>query len=249
MSEESKIDDPAATQQAAKEVANEIKGASVESESEDELPPAAEGTASTSTTAAGAAAKKKKSKRKRIKAALGGGSGSSEASGSKDDSSKLIGAMNKEQIGEMLKMNPSLAQQLGVTGSGDVSGEAVEALKRLKLEDIMSGLASSGKNVKDMGSYKFWQTQPVPKFGDSEKLLEEGPFKVITVDQVQKDPGPLVDGFEWVTMDMTSDEEIDEVFTLLYGHYVEDDEAMFRFNYSKSFLKWYASNFSYPEYG
>jgi glycylpeptide N-tetradecanoyltransferase len=47
-----------------------------------------------------------------------------------------------------------------------------------------------------------------------------------------------VDGFEWVTMDLTNDEQIQEVYTLLYGHYVEDDEAMFRFNYSLSFLKW-----------
>jgi glycylpeptide N-tetradecanoyltransferase len=39
-------------------------------------------------------------------------------------------------------------------------------------------------------------------------------------------------------MDLTKDEEIEEVFTLLYGHYVEDSEAMFRFNYSKSFLRW-----------
>lgn len=25
----------------------------------------------------------------------------------------------------------------------------------------------SGKNQKDMASYKFWQTQPVPRFGQS----------------------------------------------------------------------------------
>jgi glycylpeptide N-tetradecanoyltransferase len=29
-----------------------------------------------------------------------------------------------------------------------------------------------------------------------------------------------------------------EVYDLLNGHYVEDDAAMFRFNYSVSFLRW-----------
>jgi glycylpeptide N-tetradecanoyltransferase len=135
-------------------------------------------------------------------------------------------------------MNPSLAHQLNVGEGSDLSGKEVSnAMKKLSLEEIMTGLASSGKNVKDMAAYKFWQTQPVPKFGDN-SIVEEGPFKIIDLEKVSKEPGPLVDGFEWVTMDLTNDEEIQEVYALLYGHYVEDDEAMFRFNYSLSFLKW-----------
>jgi glycylpeptide N-tetradecanoyltransferase len=39
-------------------------------------------------------------------------------------------------------------------------------------------------------------------------------------------------------MDLTNDAEMEEVEKLLYGHYVEDDEAMFRFKYSNSLLKW-----------
>ena len=35
--------------------------------------------------------------------------------------------------------------------------------------------------------------------------------------------------------------QLEEVYELLTGHYVEDDEAMFRFNYSVSFLNWYTS--------
>jgi glycylpeptide N-tetradecanoyltransferase len=31
-----------------------------------------------------------------------------------------------------------------------------------------------------------------------------------------------------------------EIYDLLYGNYVEDDDAMFRFNYSIPFLRWYA---------
>ena len=33
--------------------------------------------------------------------------------------------------------------------------------------------------------------------------------------------------------------QLEEVYELLTGHYVEDDDAQFRFNYSVSFLSWY----------
>lgn len=232
MAEESK---PIATADKGKAPAdNEIPDTTplVESDNEDEQ----DDTVATTTTG-GTATKKKKSKRKRVKAAITGGS--SEASNPRDDISKAVSGMGAAQMQEILKMNPSLAQQLGVGEGSDLSDKKIqEAMKKLDLESIMTGLASSGKNVKDMASYKFWQTQPVPKF-DSKEPIEEGPFKIIDVEKVPKEPGALLPGFEWVTMDLTRDEEIQELFSLLYGHYVEDDEAMFRFNYSESFLKWY----------
>jgi glycylpeptide N-tetradecanoyltransferase len=210
----------------------------VESENEDEHEEVAEG--AEGTVASSSAGKKKKSKRKRIKNAVMGSTAEPSNSGSSagGELTKMIGGLSKGELAAILKMNPGLAQELlGVEG-GNMSGtELAAAMKKLNVEEIMSGLASSGKNVKDMASYKFWQTQPVPKFGDNSKI-EEGPFKIIDPDQVPKEPGALIDGFEWVTMDLTNDEEIQEVYTLLYGHYVEDDEAMFRFNYSLSFLKW-----------
>ncbi|KUJ23888.1 N-myristoyl transferase [Mollisia scopiformis] len=242
MADESKIDDPATRQEAAAEVIKEAKEAPPTAQVDDEDEDEAEDTVATGSPASGAAAKKKKSKRKRIKNALtGGSSGSSEASGSsQSDISKLMNGLSKDQLTELVKMNPGLAQQLGVGTGGDLTmtKEATAAMKKMSLEEIMSGLASSGKNVKDMGQYKFWATQPVPKFGESSEKIVEGPFKIIEPEQVPKDPGPLVDGFEWVTMDLLQDGELEEVFQLLSGHYVEDDEAMFRFNYSKSFLKW-----------
>lgn len=68
--------------------------------------------------------------------------------------------------------------------------------------------------------------------------MKDGPIKVIDPDTVPKEPSKLHDGFEWVTMDLTDEKELEEVYELLTGHYVEDDEAMFRFNYSVSFLNW-----------
>jgi len=233
MAEESKLGDPSISHDAADEHIAESKAPSsqvdVESENEEdqdeEAPP-------TSTPAAGAATKKKKSKKKRIKAALTGGGGESTE---KDKISKAVAGMSNDQALELLKMNPALAQQVG---HGERSEkDVIAAVKKLDLADIMTGLAAGGKNAKDMGAYKFWGTQPVKKFGDAD-TIEEGPIKIIDPEKVPKEPGPLVDGFEWVTMDLTSSEEIKEVFELLNGHYVEDNEAMFRFNYSESFLRW-----------
>jgi hypothetical protein len=36
---------------------------------------------------------------------------------------------------------------------------------------------------------------------------------------------------------------MDDVYQLLYNNYVEDDESMFRFKYSTSFLNWYGRRF------
>jgi glycylpeptide N-tetradecanoyltransferase len=242
MADESKIDDPVSKQKAAAEAIEEVQAdpsasAKVESENEEEH---GEETGAAGTPASGPAAKKKKSKKKRIKAALTGKSSEGSSSGgTRDEVQKAVSGLSNDQISEILKMNPALAEQLGVGKDGDLSGsKATESLKKLKLEDIMTGLASSGKNVKDMANYKFWQTQPVPKFGESSAEVEEGPIKVYGVEAVPKEAPPLLEGFEWVTMNLTDDKEMEELFQLLYGHYVEDDEAMFRFNYSVSFLRW-----------
>lgn len=230
---ESKVDDPKLKQEAAEEAIAEVKDkiTKVESDDEDEVEDAPE---SSTAAVTGAAKKKKKSKKNKIKAAL---TGKGKEEPSKDDIQKAVSGLSKSQISELLSMNPALARELGA--DGDLTdAKAAEMMKHLNLQDIMTGLASSGKNVKDMAAYKFWQTQPVPKFDDKTEIIKEEPFKIIDPAQVPKEPGPLVPGFEWVTMDLTKEEQLKEVFDLLYGHYVEDDEAMFRFNYSTSFLKW-----------
>jgi glycylpeptide N-tetradecanoyltransferase len=229
-------EEPKQAEPAVKEADEESKGkgkgkqAEVESEGEDD-----EGDEEPSAAAAGATTgdapkkKKKKSKRKKIKDALTGQSSDPEA-----QIKKALGDLTPQQIQDLLALNPSLAESMsGGSGSGD---QAASMLQKLNLQDIMTGLAAGGKNVKDMGDYKFWQTQPVPRFDDKE--VEDGPLRVQKIEDISTEPSPMVPGFEWVTLDLHSDEEIKEVYELLNGHYVEDDEAMFRFNYSPSFLRW-----------
>lgn len=88
--------------------------------------------------------------------------------------------------------------------------------------------------------HKFWETQPVGQFkevGDSS--LPEGPIEPPTpLSEVKQEPYNLPSSYEWTTCDMDSEETCLEVYNLLKNNYVEDDENMFRFNYSKEFLRW-----------
>ncbi|KAL0903989.1 hypothetical protein M5K25_026057 [Dendrobium thyrsiflorum] len=88
--------------------------------------------------------------------------------------------------------------------------------------------------------HRFWETQPVGQFKDlGDALLPEGPIEQpITLSKVRPDPYTLPALYEWSTCDVDNDATAAEVYTLLANNYVEDDDNMFRFNYSKEFLRW-----------
>ncbi|KAG9449651.1 hypothetical protein H6P81_009616 [Aristolochia fimbriata] len=88
--------------------------------------------------------------------------------------------------------------------------------------------------------HKFWETQPVGQFKDiGDTSLPGGPIEDPTpLSEVKQEPYNLPSVYEWTTCDLDSDEVCGEVFSLLSNNYVEDDENMFRFNYSKEFLRW-----------
>ncbi|RKP08604.1 myristoyl-CoA:protein N-myristoyltransferase [Thamnocephalis sphaerospora] len=94
--------------------------------------------------------------------------------------------------------------------------------------------------------HKFWDTQPHPpakahilgRIAD-EKVVAEGaiePSREQT--EIRAKPLPLPNGFEWCVVDVTKEEEMKELYRLLSENYVEDDDAMFRFDYSPEFLNW-----------
>ncbi|KAJ4461830.1 putative Glycylpeptide N-tetradecanoyltransferase [Paratrimastix pyriformis] len=93
---------------------------------------------------------------------------------------------------------------------------------------------------REKGPHAFWDTQPVPH-RESElapsisgmRPLENAQTKVI-----RRDPLPLPPGFEWFTVDVDNQSEMQKLFDLLSEHYVEDTEGMFRFRYSIPFLRW-----------
>ncbi|KAK4719139.1 hypothetical protein R3W88_017477 [Solanum pinnatisectum] len=88
--------------------------------------------------------------------------------------------------------------------------------------------------------HKFWETQPVGQFKDlGDASLPEGPIEPPTpLTEVKQEPYNLPSPYEWTTCDLGSEDMCSEVYLLLTNNYVEDDENMFRFNYSKEFLRW-----------
>lgn len=142
-------------------------------------------------------------------------------------------------VGSLVEQNPALKNELASMDKKT----AAEALANMDISQLLTGLSMGGKNQKDMASYKFWQTQPVPRFDDQEskKPVSQGPIKIINPDEVPRTPDPLIEGFEWCTLDLTDPGELKELYELLNNHYVEDDNAMFRFSYSQSFLHWYVA--------
>lgn len=81
----------------------------------------------------------------------------------------------------------------------------------------------------------------MPKLKDEVTLGDEEynkPIEIKTVDQVSPEPYCLPDQYSWDDLDMMNDEVAQEVYDLLYQNYVEDDDAMFRFDYSIPFLRW-----------
>lgn len=109
------------------------------------------------------------------------------------------------------------------------------------IEDLMK-LLSMGESLtepqqKQMKDYKFWKTQPVPSF--DEKIDSEGPIdQTKTPDDIPDTPLPLLNEFEWSTVDLEKTDQLDEVYKLLYENYVEDQDATFRFKYSHEFFNW-----------
>ncbi|OQU95680.1 protein N-myristoyltransferase, domain-containing protein isoform 2 [Cladophialophora immunda] len=201
----------------------------VEEQHQDET---TESTQDAAGTASGEAKKKKKkSKKSKLVSTITGKKSPEEPT----DPSKPAANLSSDSLKTLLDMNPALKGEL----SGLSPEKANELLKKMDVSQLLSGLSLSGKNQKDMASYKFWATQPVPRFDEKAgKDKPDGPIKEVIPELVPKTAAPLPEGYEWVELDLTNDEEIKEVYKLLSLHYVEDDHAMFRFNYSAVFLDW-----------
>src|SRR3989338_2991978 len=104
--------------------------------------------------------------------------------------------------------------------------------------------ALEGKPIDDK-DHQFWKTQPVPQVQAAPTVKEElkkkkfvasdftgAEIETKTVDQVQQEPYPVASILEWFTPDIVGNKaDLDAVYHLLYENYVEDDDAMFRFDY------------------
>jgi glycylpeptide N-tetradecanoyltransferase len=81
-----------------------------------------------------------------------------------------------------------------------------DILNSLKQMLFKSGSQKKGEQVKD--SYKFWDTQPVPKM-NSEDTTEVGPIDTDNdVEKERQEPYKLPTGFSWYDMEIHDDKEL-----------------------------------------
>ncbi|XP_051894375.1 glycylpeptide N-tetradecanoyltransferase 1-like [Pristis pectinata] len=109
-----------------------------------------------------------------------------------------------------------------------------EIQKAIELFSVGQGPAKSMEEATKR-SYQFWDTQPVPKLG--EVVTVHGPIEPDKAN-IRQEPYSLPQGFLWDALDLGNAEVLKELYTLLNENYVEDDDNMFRFDYSPEFLLW-----------
>ena len=118
----------------------------------------------------------------------------------------------------------------------------------LKLELENTKPTHKKNEIKD--HYEFWESQPVPQFNKDAPVEFGEIWKDHKVEDLRKTPFDLPEeGLEWKDVDMTKQNEIDKLYEFLKTNYVEDEDHMFRFDYSKDFLKWHLTSPNYfPEW-
>lgn len=125
----------------------------------------------------------------------------------------------------------------------DIREKIKKALTALKEEskNLTRGNIRKLDNITPLyDDHGFWDTQPVPKAYENVAPEQfDSPIDVEkTPDDVQAEPYTLPAGYFWSDVDINDPKQAEEVYTLLTKHYVEDDDAMFRFDYQIPFLQW-----------
>jgi len=117
--------------------------------------------------------------------------------------------------------------------NNDLSADLAKKLQ------LLQASTSSARDISEakQHDYKFWATQPVPKL--DEQITENACIQPpVPVEDIRKEQFTLPEPFVWSDVDINNPEELTELYKLLTENYVEDDENMFRFDYSSLFLRW-----------
>lgn len=117
--------------------------------------------------------------------------------------------------------------------------ELTETALMRKFEMLAAGGTSTAKRLDEAQRHKylFWETQPVPKI--HERVTENTAIEpALDISQVREEPFTLPEPFCWSDVQIDNEHQLNELYTLLTENYVEDDDNMFRFDYSPQFLLW-----------
>jgi len=133
------------------------------------------------------------------------------------------------------------SQQSCCAGGADAGEKGMSPNATRDMQKVFQKIFIEQQNSKQQPkkdkSYEFWDTQPVPKLGESIEADVNEPVEA-DKEHVRAEPFSLPGGFTWDTLDIENTEQLKELYTLLNENYVEDDDNMFRFDYSPTFLRW-----------
>ncbi|XP_041649048.1 glycylpeptide N-tetradecanoyltransferase 2 isoform X1 [Cheilinus undulatus] len=152
-----------------------------------------------------------------------------------------LGAKRKKKKQKRKKEKPSSggAKSDSASDSQEIKNPGLPIQKLQDIQRAMELLSCQGpaKSIDEATKhkYQFWDTQPVPKL--NEVVTSHGPIEA-DKENIRQEPYSLPQGFMWDTLDLSNADVLKELYTLLNENYVEDDDNMFRFDYSPNFLKW-----------
>ncbi|KAH9914179.1 N-myristoyl transferase [Epithele typhae] len=125
-----------------------------------------------------------------------------------------------------------------IAGSSNLQAPSLSTAEK-KLKELLQGKSDiGGKNKKETGGHKFWDTQPVPHPGEQPPEVDGYIEPSKPRQEVRQDPSPLPEEFMWSNIDITDPAQLRELHEFLSANYVEDDSGLFRFQYSVEFLSW-----------
>jgi glycylpeptide N-tetradecanoyltransferase len=140
-----------------------------------------------------------------------------------------MSSRNPEEEAGLIQREPTMEDQARVA-------QIIEMLKKNQL----------GSNVP--ASHAFWDTQPMfiqDKVNAAEKNEGAEEFTLHApivpnkpASEIRQEPYNMPRGFSWSDIDIMDQTERNQVYDLLNRNYVEDDDQMFRFDYSLDFLEW-----------
>jgi len=127
----------------------------------------------------------------------------------------------------------------GAPGAGSSCTPAID-LKQLALLNFGAGAGGGVKTLDEARRhrFRFWETQPVAQFGAGEARESAVIELARDARELRREPFSLPDGFGWSELDVGDERQLGELYALLNENYVEDDDNMFRFDYSPAFLRW-----------
>lgn len=139
----------------------------------------------------------------------------------------------------------------------DTEAYILDMLKKANLNKKTGEGGAAAPSEETKKRHLFWETQPMPHDREEQALVESGGNKKDSGDgskeavfhngpvvpdkkleDIRATPYNMPSGFEWCSVDITEEKDRLDVYTLLAENYVEDDDCMFRFDYSQEFLIW-----------